>query len=99
MARTHILVVPENPLEIPQSWDIQFPCSEILEKHLIWWKDPRNVLIGGLLHIEEHSLLLFTNAPVNGWGTHWYLVLYNSKCVGIFSVHILDSSSLLNNRI
>ena len=43
--------------------------------HLIWWKDPRNVLIGGLLNIEEHNLLLFANAPVNGLATHWYLVL------------------------
>ena len=75
MTRSHILVVLEDPLEIPQSWDIHFPCSEILKKHLIWWKDPRNVLIGGLLHIEEHNLLLFTIGPVSGWETHWYLVL------------------------
>ena len=72
MDRSHILVVPGNPLEIPQSLDIQFPCSEILKKHLIWRKDPRNVLIDCLLHIEEHNLLLFTNAPVNGLGTHCY---------------------------
>ena len=36
---------------------------------------PKEWLRGGLLHIEEHNLLLFTNAPVNDWGTHWYLVL------------------------
>ena len=47
MARTHILVVPENPWEIPQSWDIQFSCSEILEKYLICWKDPRNMSMVG----------------------------------------------------
>ena len=75
MARSYILVVPENPLEIAQLWDIHFPCSEILEKHLVWWKDPRNVLIGCILHIEEHNLLLFINAPVIGWVTHWYLGL------------------------
>ena len=75
MTRSHILVVSENPLEILQTLDIQFPCPEILKKHLIWWKDPRNVLIGCLLHAEEHNLLLFTSAPVNGWGTHWSLVL------------------------
>ena len=39
MIRSLILVVSENPLEISLSLDIQFPCSEILEKHLIWWKD------------------------------------------------------------
>ena len=95
MARSHVLLVSENPLEMLQSLDI----SIFEKKHLIWWRDPRNVLRGCLLHMEEHNLQLFTNAPVNGWGTHWYLVLYNSKCVGIFSIHILDSSSLLNNKL
>ena len=75
MARSYILVVPGNPLEIPQSWFIHFPCSEILEKHLIWWKDPRNVLIGCILHIHEHNLPLFVNAAIIDWVTHWYLVL------------------------
>ena len=36
MARSHILVVPENPLEIPQSWDIQFrdleKVSDLVER-------------------------------------------------------------------
>ena len=44
MARSHILVVPENPLEIPQSWDIHSSCSEILKKHMIWWKECVNRL-------------------------------------------------------
>ena len=28
----------------PQSLDKVIPCSEILKKHLIWWKNPKNVL-------------------------------------------------------
>ena len=71
----YILVVSENPLEIPQSFNIQFPCTEILQKHLIWWKESKNVLIDCPLHVEEHNLLSLTNASVNGWGTHLFLVL------------------------
>ena len=51
MARSHLLVVPENPLEIHNH-------IPVFGKHLVWWKGPRNELIGGLTHIEEHNLLL-----------------------------------------
>ena len=54
----------------PQSLDKIIPCSQILKKHLIWWKDPKNVLTGSPLHAEEHNLLLFTDASVKGWGAH-----------------------------
>ena len=46
------------------------------------------MLIGCILHIEEHNLLLFINALVIGCVAH-------SKYVGIFSVNVLDSCSLL----
>ena len=54
----------------PQSLDKIIPCSQILKKHLIWWKDPKNVLTGSPLYAEEHNLLLFTDASVKGWGAH-----------------------------
>ena len=34
-------VVPENPWGYPQSLDKKIPCSEILKRHLIWWKNPK----------------------------------------------------------
>ena len=63
-------MVSENSLEVPQSLDMKIPCSEILKSHLNWWRDPNNVLIGTPLHAEEHTLLLFTDASVKGWGAH-----------------------------
>ena len=54
----------------PQSLDKKIPCSEILKKHLVWWKNPKNVLTGCPLHVEEHNLLLFTDASIKGWGAH-----------------------------
>ena len=54
----------------PQSLDKRIPCSEILKKHLVWWKNPKNVLTGCPLHVEEHNLLLFTDASIKGWGAH-----------------------------
>ena len=54
----------------PQSLDMKIPCAEILKSHLNWWRDPNNVLIGTPLHAEEHTLLLFTDASVKGWGAH-----------------------------
>ena len=63
---TLLVVIEDRPMGNTAIMGHSFH-SEILGKHLIWWKDPRNVLIGGLLHIEEHSFLLFTIARFNGW--------------------------------
>ena len=65
----------------PQSLDKKIPCSEILKRQLIWWKNQNNVLIGCSLRTEEHNLLLFTDASVKGWGTH----LRNLTVSGIWS--------------
>ena len=65
-----LAMVPENPLEVSPIIGQKIPCSAILKKHLIWWKNPKNVLICCPLHAEEHNLLLFTDASVKGWGAH-----------------------------
>ena len=54
----------------PQSLDGQISCSEISKRHLSWWEDPNNLLVGCPVHAEEHNLLLFTDASVKGWGAH-----------------------------
>ena len=54
----------------PQSLDKKIPYSKILKRHLIWWKNPKNVLIGCPLHVEEHNLQLFADTSVKGWGAH-----------------------------
>ena len=74
-------MVSKTHWKYPQSLDIQIPCSEILKRHLTWWKDPNNVLVGCPLHAEEHNLLLFTDAFDKGWGAH----LGNLTVSGIWS--------------
>ena len=54
----------------PQSLDKKIPCSEILKRHLIWWKNKKKTWKGCPLHAEEHNLPLFTDASVKGWGAH-----------------------------
>ena len=63
-------MVSQNSLEVSPIIGQKIACSETLKKHLIWWKNPQNVLKGCPLHAEEHNLLLFTDALVKGWGAH-----------------------------
>ena len=72
MGRLHetLPMVPENPLEVSPIIGQKVACSEILKRHLIWLKNPKNVFIGCPLHAEEHNLLLFTDVSVKGWGAH-----------------------------
>ena len=44
--------------QYPQSLDLKIPVSNLLEKHLQWWKDPKNLKIGCPLHPQEHNTLL-----------------------------------------
>ena len=32
--------------KFPQLLNMWIPCSEILKRHLIWWNNPKNVLVG-----------------------------------------------------
>ena len=48
--------------QYPQSLDLKIPVSNLLLKHLQWWKDPNNVRVGCPLHPEEHNILIFTDA-------------------------------------
>ena len=68
MARSHLLVVPENPLEIPNHAPVFGKASDLVGRPNEWvnrWSYP---------HRGAQSPVI-TNAPVHGWGTHWYLVL------------------------
>ena len=52
----------------PQSLDIPVPVSQVLKQHLQWWTNLSNLRRGSPLHQKEHSLLLFTDASLKGWG-------------------------------
>ena len=41
-----------------------------MKRHLSWWRDLNNVLIGYPLHTKEHNVLLLTDASVKSWGAH-----------------------------
>ena len=56
--------------QYPQSLDLKISVSNLLLKHLQWWKDPNNVRVGCPLHPEEHNILIFTDASNQGWGAH-----------------------------
>ena len=56
--------------QYPQSLDLKIPVSNLLKKHLQWWKDPKNLKMGCPLHPQEHNTLIFTDASNQGWGAH-----------------------------
>ena len=56
--------------QYPQSLDLKIPVSNLLKKHLQWWKDPKNLKMGCPLHPQKHNTLIFTDASNQGWGTH-----------------------------
>ena len=56
--------------QYPQSLDLKIPVSNLLKKHLQWWKDPKNLKIGCPLNPQEHNTLIFTDASNQGWGAH-----------------------------
>ena len=61
-----IPMVYKNPLEIS-------PVVGLLrdsKKHLSWWSNLKNVLVGCSLHAEEYNVLLFTDASMKGWWAH-----------------------------
>ena len=54
-----LLVSPQGTLE-----------TETISAHLEWWQNPTNVMKGSDLHPKDHSIQLFTDASIEGWGTH-----------------------------
>ena len=54
----------------PQSLDLKIPVSNLLKKHLQWWKDPKNSKMGCPFLPQEHNTLIFTDASNQGWGAH-----------------------------
>ena len=74
-------MVSEDALEIPPVLRYNNPMLKDLEKPSELVRDPNNVLIGPLLHAEEHNLLLFTDPSVKGWGVH----LGNQTMSGLWS--------------
>ena len=56
--------------QYPQSLDLKIPVSNLLKKHLQWWKDPKNPKLGCPLHPQEHNTFIFTDASNQGWGAH-----------------------------
>ena len=59
-----------NNWRVPESLEkvIQIPRS--LHPHLQWWLKEDNVLTGQQLHPIKHALQIFTDASIEGWGTH-----------------------------
>ena len=73
MGRLHMLPLQwylKTNWQYPQSLDLKISVSNLLLKHLQWWKDPNNVRVGCPLHPEEHNILIFTDASNQGWGAH-----------------------------
>ena len=72
MDRVHILVVSKTHWKYPNHSIPLFrdfgKASDLVERL-------KNVFIGWPLHAEEHNLLSFTNASVNGWVAHLSLDL------------------------
>ena len=62
-------MVPKNRQD-PQSLDLKIPVSNLLKKHLQWWKDPKNSKMGCPFLPQEHNTLIFTDASNQGWGAH-----------------------------
>ena len=56
--------------QYPQSLDLKIPVSNLLKKHLQWWKDPKNIKMGCPLHPQEHNTFIFTDASNQGWRAH-----------------------------
>ena len=60
----------ETNWQDPQSLDLKIPVSNLLKKHLQWWKDPKNSKMGCPFLPQEHNTLIFTDASNQGWGAH-----------------------------
>ena len=60
----------KNNWRVPESLEkvIQVPRS--LQPHLQWWLKEDNVLTGQPLHPIKHTLQIFTDASIEGWGAH-----------------------------
>ena len=61
--------------KFPQSLDNLLPWTETISAHLRLVTNPVNVMKGADLHSKDHSILLFTDASNEGWGSHLKQVL------------------------
>ena len=56
--------------KFPQSLDIRIPVTGNFLKHLKWWEDLQNLMVGAPIHPHVHNSLVFTDASQKGWGAH-----------------------------
>ena len=79
--------------QYPQSLDLKIPVSNLLKKHLQWWKDPKNLKMGCPLHPQEHNTLIFTDASNQGWGAHLENMTVSGKWTDqekLLHINVLD---------
>ena len=60
----------KNNWRVPESLEKVIPIPRSLHPHLQWWLKEDNVLTGQPLHPIKHALQIFTDATIEGWGTH-----------------------------
>ena len=60
----------QNNWRVPESLEKVIPIPRSLHPHLQWWLKEDNVLTGQPLHPIKHALQIFTDASIEGWGTH-----------------------------
>ena len=48
--------------KFPQLLDKRIPVTENFLKHLKWWDDPQNLMVGAPIHRHVHNTLLFKEA-------------------------------------
>ena len=75
MARSHFLVVPENPLEIPNHGTCNSPVQSFCGKASDEVERPKECVNRWSSPYRGAQSPFITIVLVNGWGTHWYLVL------------------------
>ena len=63
-------VASQNKWRVPESLEKVIPIPRSLHPHLQWRPKEDNVLTGQPLHPIKHALQIFTDASIEGWGTH-----------------------------
>ena len=55
---------------VPESLEKSIPIAKSLHKHLEWWLQEDNVLVGQPLHPLQHAPRIFTKASDVGWDAY-----------------------------
>ena len=60
----------KNNWRVPESLEKVIPIPSSLHPHLQWWLKEDHVRTGQPLHPIKHALQIFTDASIEGWGSH-----------------------------